>query len=483
YLVRAEGWRIRPDEGQSRELYDKAVSLAQANGMVNEVALANELAGRYYLGRDFFQQARLYLNNALISYEQWGAKTKVNQITSTYAHLLLPEAPVGMPLDASTTGREINDLIDFESLLDSFTAISKEIVLENLLRTLMEIVLVNGGADKGLFISVSDDDYRVESLHVLDGGRIKHPDSGAMGTYSLPDSILRYVLRSKERVMINRFPSDSPFAGDPYFEQHPPKSLLCMPIVRQSRITGMLYLENSLAFDVFSERRIRMLDMLSVQIAISLENARIHKHLEDMVAVRTRTLNEKNRELESITGELRRVNQTLKKLASEDPLTGLFNRRQIFEAGDRLIKDAVRARVPVSVFMLDIDFFKPFNDTYGHQAGDRCLRRVGQAISRIFQRSNDLVGRYGGEEFAGILFDVNRDAMGAAVLRLSAKIASLAIPHQTSDISDMITASIGYTTVVPSQGTDLDDLIKTADNALYQAKDRGRNQSVYLRHT
>ncbi|MCG8619606.1 MAG: serine/threonine-protein kinase PknK, partial [Desulfobacterales bacterium] len=77
YLVRAEGWRIRPDEGQSREFYDKAVSLAQANGMVNEVALANELAGRYYLGRDFFQQARLYLNNALISYEQWGAKAKV----------------------------------------------------------------------------------------------------------------------------------------------------------------------------------------------------------------------------------------------------------------------------------------------------------------------------------------------------------------------------------------------------------------------
>ncbi len=252
------------------------------------------------------------------------------------------------------------------------------------------------------------------------------------------------------------------------------------PIVRQSVISGILYLENSLAFGVFSERRIRILDMLSAQIAISLENARVHKNLENMVTVRTRTLSEKNQELESMTVELTRVNRKLEKLASEDPLTGLYNRRQIFNAGEMLMKNAIRARVPVSVFMLDIDYFKPFNDTYGHQAGDRCLRQVGAAISRLFERSNDVVGRYGGEEFAGILFDVDMAAMENRVNRICSGIRALNIPHRASDIAERLTASIGFTTVVPGQDITLDGLIKTADKALYRAKAGGRNQAVFL---
>ncbi len=174
--------------------------------------------------------------------------------------------------------------------------------------------------------------------------------------------------------------------------------------------------------------------------------------------------------------ELKRARDTLARLATTDGLTGLANRRSF---DDRLATEhrrLGRSGGVMSLILLDIDHFKLFNDTYGHLAGDDCLRQVGRALQGVVRRPADLAARYGGEEFACILPET--DAAGAATIaeQIRAAIAALKIPHSASRTADHVTASLGVVTVtcVPDQA--ITDIVATADAGLYQAKEAGRNR-------
>jgi diguanylate cyclase (GGDEF)-like protein len=182
-----------------------------------------------------------------------------------------------------------------------------------------------------------------------------------------------------------------------------------------------------------------------------------------------------HQQLESANQQLAVVVQELRRLVSIDGLTQVANRRCLDEYLEQECKRSHREQIPLSLVLSDIDFFKNYNDNYGHQEGDRCLQEIAQAISKSTNRPADLVARYGGEEFAIIL--PNTDAEGAlnVAIRATEIVRSLKLPHDYSKVADHVTISCGVATLLPSQNFQVKHLLKSADRALYMAKAEGRN--------
>ncbi|MGB5970434.1 MAG: PleD family two-component system response regulator [Spirulinaceae cyanobacterium] len=177
--------------------------------------------------------------------------------------------------------------------------------------------------------------------------------------------------------------------------------------------------------------------------------------------------------------QLEETNYALERLASLDGLTQIANRRRFDEFIKIEWQRMMREQKPLSVILGDLDFFKAYNDLYGHQAGDHCLRQVALALKDSAQRSSDLVARYGGEEFAVVL--PNTDGQNAVKVaeKICRKVEQLKIQHQGSSIASFVTMSLGVATTIPSIKGNWERILRDADQALYQAKDRGKNNVVF----
>jgi diguanylate cyclase (GGDEF)-like protein len=166
-------------------------------------------------------------------------------------------------------------------------------------------------------------------------------------------------------------------------------------------------------------------------------------------------------------------------LATQDGLTGLFNRMAFFQQLERNVRQAARERVCIGVMLLDVDHFKAYNDRYGHLDGDQCLRAVAGAMRNEFRRPMDLIGRYGGEEFVGYWHDIQPQSLRSLADQVRGSVQALRIAHRDAP-SGRVTASVGAVALVPSETESLTDLIQRADEALYEAKEKGRNRVVTL---
>lgn len=175
--------------------------------------------------------------------------------------------------------------------------------------------------------------------------------------------------------------------------------------------------------------------------------------------------------------QLEAANRELRRLALVDGLTQVANRRQFDELLAQEWQRLLNEQQFLSLLLCDIDCFKPYNDTYGHQAGDRCLQQVAKAIHRAVKQPADVVARYGGEEFVVLLPDTDMTAALTVACRIHTNLETLAIPHSNSHIGPFVTLSIGVASTVPSANTTAEALIAAADQALYQAKHEGRNRS------
>jgi len=172
--------------------------------------------------------------------------------------------------------------------------------------------------------------------------------------------------------------------------------------------------------------------------------------------------------------------QVLSESANRDSLTGIHNRRMFDEHVQRLWQQATRERVPVALVLIDLDHFKAYNDHSGHQAGDACLAKVASVLPAAARRPLDLAARYGGEEFAVLLYDARRDKVEEICRQLHASLASAAIPHPASPVGACVTFSIGAACVQPTPERAPGGFIQLADEALYAAKEQGRNRSVIM---
>ncbi|PZV16216.1 MAG: diguanylate cyclase response regulator [Pseudanabaena sp.] len=180
-------------------------------------------------------------------------------------------------------------------------------------------------------------------------------------------------------------------------------------------------------------------------------------------------------QLEAANQQLSVVVQELRRLVSIDGLTQVANRRCLDEYLEQECKRAQREKIPLSLVLCDIDFFKSYNDNYGHQEGDRCLQEIAQAISKSTNRPADLVARYGGEEFAIILPNTGAEGALNVAIRATEVVRSLQLTHDYSKVANHVTISCGVATLLPSQDFDVLHLLKSADLALYLAKAEGRN--------
>ena len=172
-------------------------------------------------------------------------------------------------------------------------------------------------------------------------------------------------------------------------------------------------------------------------------------------------------------------NAELSEKIHRDPMTGLFNRRFLEESMARNIKELSRSGSQLSLLMIDIDFFKKFNDTYGHSAGDSCIKSIGEAITGCFSRDSDFVARYGGEEFVVVLPYTNENGVKLEAQKTLESVIALNIPHKKNTAANCVTVSIGAATAIVKHTHKSDDYIKCADEALYMSKDSGRNRITF----
>ena len=283
-LVGAEMARIDGRDREAMDLYEQAIRSARANGFVHHEALAHELAARFYAVRGFEQIAQLYLRNARHGYLRWGADGKVRQLDALYPHLR-EAAPV--PGATSTIGAPVEHL-DLATVLKVSQAVSGEIVLEKLLDTLMRTAIEHAGAERGLLLLPRGDELRIAAEATTSGDTvIVHLTEQSMAAAALPESIVHYVIRTQESVLLDDAAAPHAFAADAYIRAQHARSILCVPLRNQAKLTGVLYLENTLTPHVFTPTRSAVLTLLASQAAISLENARLYaEHQRDAAALR-----------------------------------------------------------------------------------------------------------------------------------------------------------------------------------------------------
>jgi PAS domain S-box-containing protein len=280
-LVGAEIARINGQDIDAIRLYEQAIRSARANGFVHNEALANELAARFYAARGFEKIARVYLLDARYGYLRWGADGKVRQLEQLHPHLR--DAPAAASAVA-TVGATIEQL-DVGTVLKAAQAVSSEIVLNELIKTLLRIAVEHAGASRGLLILFAGEEPRIEAEAITDRGQVEVMlRQTAVSPADLPDSMLHYVIRTLESVIIDDATAQNPFSTDQYIYQKLARSILCLPLVKQSKLLGVLYLENSLAPHVFTAARTSLLELLAAQAAISLENARLYGDLRESEA-------------------------------------------------------------------------------------------------------------------------------------------------------------------------------------------------------
>ncbi|XYH95612.1 AAA family ATPase [Sorangium sp. So ce1128] len=273
-LCAAEIARVEGRDLEAMRLYEQASRAAHDGGFVHLEALANELAGRFYMGRGLDTNGVNHLRNARACYARWGADGKVKQLDQQHPHLVESRL-----LATTATVAMRTEQLDLYSVTKASQTISGEILLDKLLRTLLTIVLEQGGAERACFVLCRDERLSIEAEAILDAKgavTIVFEPMSVDGSQRLPASVVHYAHRTNERVILSDAEGDAgKFDGDDYFAAHRPKSVLCLPILRQAEVVGLLYLENDLLAGAFTPDRLLALALLATQAAISLDNARL----------------------------------------------------------------------------------------------------------------------------------------------------------------------------------------------------------------
>ncbi|WP_298908898.1 AAA family ATPase [uncultured Nostoc sp.] len=285
HLVEAEKARVLGQLLEAEKFYEQAIQGAKENEYIQEEALAYELAAKHYLGRGLIKFAQLYMKEAHYCYERWGATAKVKDLETCYPQFFPQSSSVDSTLIGTTTGMTSNApqvAFDLATVMKASQAISSEIELEQLLHSLMQILIENAGAQTGCLLLENVDEWKIEVACELNEGEqvcITRVMRSIPMADRLPKSIIQYVIRTHESVILNNATREGNFINEPYIQCHQTQSILCLPLLNQSKLVGVLYLENQLATGVFTTDRSQLLNLLSTQAAIAIENAKLYSNL------------------------------------------------------------------------------------------------------------------------------------------------------------------------------------------------------------
>ncbi|MBW4563362.1 MAG: AAA family ATPase [Mojavia pulchra JT2-VF2] len=324
-LVEAEKARVLGQVVAAMELYDRAIAKAKEQGYIQDEAIANELAAEFYfsLGRE--KVAQTYLIEAYYAYIRWGATAKFKDLESSYPAIFSKihkrdNSEIELTQTTTSTSGIASKTLDFTTFIKASQALTGEIVLSRLLEKLLKIVMENAGAQTSYLILEKEGKLAIEAKGSVEQNEFTLCSSIPLENtaYYLPLSLINYVARTKENIVLNHAVQEGRFTQDPYIAKTRPKSILCIPLINQGKLIGILYLENNLTIDAFTPQRLEVLGLLSSQMAISLQNALLYANLEstngklkeakDSLEDYSRNLEQK---VESRTLELKDKNQHL----------------------------------------------------------------------------------------------------------------------------------------------------------------------------
>jgi PAS domain S-box-containing protein len=284
YLVEAEKHRVLGNKAEAIEMYDRAISGAKENKFLNEEALANELAAKFYWEWGKEKLAQTYMIEAYYCYVQWGATAKVKDLETRYPQLLKPIQPrnknTKTTARVTTNGSESN--LDITTVMKATSAISGEIMLDKLMSSLMKILMESAGAQRGYLILSSQGKLLIEAEGIINSELVTVLQSIPVETcQKLSSAIVNYVARTQESVVLDDAVRSGQFTNDPYIQKHQPKSILCVPLINQAQIISIVYLENNLTAGAFTPERVELLKVLSGQAAISIQNSKLYTEVRE----------------------------------------------------------------------------------------------------------------------------------------------------------------------------------------------------------
>ena len=277
-LVLAEIARLEGRDLGAMRLYEQAIRSARENGFVQNEGLAFEVAARFYAARGFEAFSKAYRHDARACYLRWGAEGKVRHLDQNYPNLTPPPAPLGSD---RTIGTPVEQL-DLATVVKVSQAVSGEIQFDRLIGVLMETALESAGGERGLLILPRGEEMWIEAEATTAEDRVVvHRPNTRVNPGALPESIYHFVIRTRDSVLLDDASKQEPFSADAYVRCYGSRSILCLPLIKQAKLIGVLYLENNLASHVFTPARNAVLRLLASQAATSLENARLYSDLQD----------------------------------------------------------------------------------------------------------------------------------------------------------------------------------------------------------
>src|SRR5579871_2062282 len=277
-LVAAEIARIEGRILDAQTLYERAIQSAHVHGFVHNEGLASELAGRFYASRGYEKIATTYLREGHSCYGRWGAEGKVRQLEHLYPQI----RSEGALSSATATINTTVERLDLATVLKVSEAVSGEIVLEKLVDTVLRTAIEHAGAERGLLILPRGEGFWIEAEVITIGDQVRVDlRQASLTATDLPLSVFRYAQRTRESVLLHEACRQGSFSADDYIRERHARSVLCLPILKQSRLLGMLYLENNLTSHPFTSERMAILKLLASEAAISIENARLYRDLAE----------------------------------------------------------------------------------------------------------------------------------------------------------------------------------------------------------
>ena len=314
-LLAAEWQRVLGQEAEAIKYYQLATTGSRQNDFLHETAIAYERTGMFYLECNLEELGLFHLDKAHYLYTRWGAHAKAAQLARLYPALLervanehavaFTTSPMGTA--ATTSLKDSNHQLDFSSLVKSSQVLSREVTLEPLVAQLMLIVMENTGAQRAALLLNTSGEWSVAAIRAIDGPQVERLQSkrlAAIANDEIPKTVIHYLIKVQQVVVLDNAREAGDFTQDSYIQKYQVKSLLGLPITSQGKLIGILELQHFTASHVFTPARIEVLETLTTQMAISLENARLYANLEQLVEERTQTLSKTLADLRQTQGEL-----------------------------------------------------------------------------------------------------------------------------------------------------------------------------------
>lgn len=400
-LLLAEIARLEASHDRAVDFYEQAIDQARKNGYQQDLALAYELLANCHLESLRTERSVYPLEQAMENYLKWGAISKVKKLDEKHSALLVGRSKITQ--GNSSEGKPVGE-IDLNTLINATQTISREVSLDKLIEVVMRIIAINTGADKALLILEKNKQLMVVSELLQGQEHPSHlhdvPIESRSEQMSL--SIVNYVLRSQKEVLLNDALREGGFEKDPYILSQKPLSVLCIPISQQGKFTGLLYLENHLSKGIFTKDRIRLLSILSAQIAISIENSVFYAELEDKVKSRTQDLQEALNRLNTMQAEL----ITQEKLKEREIMKHKFGK---YVPNPKVFEDILERGLPlggeekeVSILFCDIRNFTTLSEIMTPKQIVEILNRYFTRVVSIVNKNHGIVDKFIGDAFMAI---------------------------------------------------------------------------------